>query len=100
MPRRPRAPTTAAPYPPGWEPFLAAINANLDDDTPRLVFADWLQENGDEPRAEFIRIQCELWRAHPGYSGNYGLIRDSFTGAQRDAWKREQDLENANRARW
>ena len=58
MPRRPRAPTTTAPYPPGWEPFLAAISANLDDDTPRLVFADWLQENGDEPRAEFIRIQC------------------------------------------
>jgi uncharacterized protein (TIGR02996 family) len=42
----------------GWEPFLAAINASLDDDTPRLVFADWLQENGDEPRAEFIRVQC------------------------------------------
>jgi uncharacterized protein (TIGR02996 family) len=48
----------AAPYPSGWEPFLAAINANLDEDTPRLVFADWLQENGDEARAEFIRIQC------------------------------------------
>src|SRR5262245_40456250 len=48
----------AAPYPPGWEPFLAAINANLDDDTPRLVFAAWLQENGDEDRAEFIRLQC------------------------------------------
>ncbi len=55
---RSRAPKADAPYPPGWEPFLAAINADLDDDTPRLVFADWLQENGDEPRAEFIRIQC------------------------------------------
>jgi uncharacterized protein (TIGR02996 family) len=50
------------PYPPGWEPFLAAINAHLDDDTPRLVFADWLQENGDEPRAEFVRLQCAAAR--------------------------------------
>jgi uncharacterized protein (TIGR02996 family) len=54
--RKPKA--DAAPYPPGWEPFLAAINANLDEDTPRLVFADWLQDNGDEARAEFIRLQC------------------------------------------
>lgn len=57
MPRAVRL-DAASPYPPGWEPFLAAINADLDDDTPRLVFADWLQENGDEPRAAFIRLQC------------------------------------------
>ena len=37
----------------------AAIRANPDDDTPRLVYADWLQEHGDEPRAEFIRLQIE-----------------------------------------
>ncbi len=30
------------------------------DDTPRLVFADWLDERGDPDRAEFIRVQCEL----------------------------------------
>lgn len=56
----------AAPYPPGWEPFLAAINADLADDTPRLVFADWLQENGDEPRAQFIRLQCAAARGGDG----------------------------------
>jgi uncharacterized protein (TIGR02996 family) len=38
----------------------AAIRANPDDDTPRLVYADWLQENGEEERAEFIRVQCQL----------------------------------------
>ena len=38
----------------------SAIRANPDDDTPRLVYADWLQENGDEDRAEFIRVQCAL----------------------------------------
>lgn len=38
----------------------AAIRAQPDDDTPRLVYADWLQENGDEARAEFIRLQCQI----------------------------------------
>jgi uncharacterized protein (TIGR02996 family) len=39
--------------------FLEAIAANLDDDAPRLLFADWLEEHGD-PRGEFIRVQCAL----------------------------------------
>lgn len=42
--------------------FLVAIIAAPDDDTPRLVFADWLQERGEDARAEFIRVQCELAR--------------------------------------
>jgi uncharacterized protein (TIGR02996 family) len=42
------------------EALLAAVCANPDDDTPRLVFADWLEENGEPERAEFIRLQCEL----------------------------------------
>jgi uncharacterized protein (TIGR02996 family) len=40
--------------------FLEAIKGEPDNDTPRLVFADWLEENGDPERADFIRIQCEL----------------------------------------
>lgn len=47
------------------EALLRAIYENPDDDTPRLVFADWLQENGDEARAEFIRVQVELPRHTP-----------------------------------
>ena len=43
--------------------LLAAIRENPDDDTPRLVYADWLQENSDEVRAEFIRVECEQYRA-------------------------------------
>jgi uncharacterized protein (TIGR02996 family) len=39
------------------EALLRAVCENPDDDTPRLVFADWLQEHGDEARAEFIRVQ-------------------------------------------
>lgn len=39
--------------------LLAAIIAHPDEDTPRLMYADWLQENGQPERAEFIRIQCD-----------------------------------------
>lgn len=42
--------------------FLRAIHANPDDDTPRLVYADWLAETGDPDRGEFIRVQCDLAR--------------------------------------
>ncbi len=42
--------------------LLQAIVENPEDDTPRLVYADWLEENGDPERAEFIRVQCDLAR--------------------------------------
>lgn len=35
--------------------FIAAIKAHPDDDTPRLVFADWLEEHGEPARARVIR---------------------------------------------
>jgi uncharacterized protein (TIGR02996 family) len=38
--------------------FLEAILANEDDDAPRLIFADWLEESGQPERGEFIRCQC------------------------------------------
>ena len=44
------------------EALYDAILAHPDDDTPRLVFADWLQENGNERYATFIRKQIELAR--------------------------------------
>src|ERR1700676_1487938 len=39
--------------------FLQAIRERPDDDAPRLLYADWLDERGD-PRGEFIRVQCAL----------------------------------------
>jgi len=45
--------------------FLDAIRGRPDDDAPRLIFADWLDEQGD-PRGEFIRVQCALAR-QPGF---------------------------------
>jgi uncharacterized protein (TIGR02996 family) len=44
--------------------FLQAICENPDDDTARLVFADWLDEQGDPERAEFIRLQIGIASGH------------------------------------
>jgi uncharacterized protein (TIGR02996 family) len=70
--------TTADPR----APFLAAVLARPDDDLPRLIFADWLDEHGDADRAEFIRLQCAAWRG------------DSDAGA------RAAKLETAHRRQW
>ena len=57
------------------EEFLRQIHDHPDDDDLRLVFADWLEEIGDE-RAELIRVQCETARLEarqkrsPRSSGN------------------------------
>jgi uncharacterized protein (TIGR02996 family) len=40
------------------EPFLRSIIDHPDDDAPRLVYADWLEERGETTRAELIRLQC------------------------------------------
>src|SRR5262245_58149635 len=47
------------------EAFLQAINAEPDEDAHRLVFADWLDDNGQPERAEFIRVQCALTKLGP-----------------------------------
>jgi|SRR5579883_1196483 len=52
--------------------FLSTILANPDDDTLRLVYADWLDEHND-PRGEFIRLQCkhaQTWMEAVFVSGN------------------------------
>ena len=40
--------------------FLQDARERPDDDTSRLVLADYLEENSDPDRAEFIRLQCRL----------------------------------------
>jgi uncharacterized protein (TIGR02996 family) len=52
----------------------AAVIANAEDDTPRLVYADWLDENGDPDRAAFIRTQVALWDKHPADPDYVDLI--------------------------
>jgi uncharacterized protein (TIGR02996 family) len=45
--------------------LLAAIVAQPAEDTLRLVYADWLAENGQEDRSELIRVQVALAKAGP-----------------------------------
>jgi uncharacterized protein (TIGR02996 family) len=52
--------TTALIASPERDGFLRAICTTPDDDTPRLVYADWLDEHGEHERAEFIRVQFKL----------------------------------------
>jgi len=42
--------------------FLDTIIADIDNDAPRLIYSDWLEEEGDSDRAEFIRVQVERTR--------------------------------------
>jgi uncharacterized protein (TIGR02996 family) len=62
--------------------LLAAIRSSPEEDTPRLMFADWLDERGGDDnaaRAEFIRLQCELARlADDGGESQplYEFVRD------------------------
>lgn len=46
--------------------LLHAIAARPEEDTPRLMYADWLEENGEPERADFVRTQVLV--AQPGLS--------------------------------
>lgn len=67
--------------------FLAAVLAEPDDDLPRLIFADYLDERGD-PRGAFIRTQIELTRADPDDLRRDGLLaaEKALQDEHEDAW--------------
>lgn len=72
--------------------FLQAIIAEPGADVHRLVYADWLEENGNAARAEFVRVQCELAKA-PAYT-HYETPSDCDCGwcalhrREHDLWRR------------
>ncbi|MGL4550819.1 MAG: TIGR02996 domain-containing protein [Gemmataceae bacterium] len=47
------------------EALFRAILDDPDDDLPRLAYADWLEEGGEQPRAQLIRLMCEAARLAP-----------------------------------
>lgn len=60
--------------------FLTAILAAPEDDTPRLVFADWLDERGsddDKARAALIRAQCRAEYLAPKSTERRRLEREA-----------------------
>jgi len=68
--------------------LLRAILDDPDDDAPRLVYADWLDEHGDSSRAAFIRTQIELARLPADDPGRDGRVQTERTlwRANRTAW--------------
>jgi uncharacterized protein (TIGR02996 family) len=72
--------------------LLKAICADPDNDLPRLVYADYLEENGQPERAAFIRLQCEFARKCRAGEGPDGTIRGEladFWSAHERAWRAE-----------
>jgi uncharacterized protein (TIGR02996 family) len=67
------------------EAFLRSIVESPDDDTPRLVYADWLDDRGN-PRGEFIRVQCRLARMTPD-----NALRPQLETRARELLDRHQD---------
>jgi uncharacterized protein (TIGR02996 family) len=61
--------------------LLRAIQEAPDDDAPRLIYADWLEERGDAERAEFIRVQCALARMD-----EYDDRRPALEARERELW--------------
>ncbi len=94
------APTALAdaPPPPAYSDgpiLLRAILEDPADDVARLVYADWLDENGEPARAEFIRVQVEAGQTpfcgdgpNPNDCSRCNLLR------------RERGLLATNYARW
>jgi uncharacterized protein (TIGR02996 family) len=68
--------------------WIKAIRAEVEDDTPRLACADWLEERGQAERAEFIRIQCQLARI------------EGDDPRRPDLARREEELLVAHEAEW
>ncbi len=96
---RPAPTVIPGKYSAGAEPFLAAVVANPSDDTTRLVFADWLQEQGDEERAVFIRDQIALYRLHPTYTDEE-VRRSTFRLEDQAQYERMERLFEANMHKW
>lgn len=58
--------------------LLDAIWANPDDDTPRLVYADWLEEHDFADYARYIRLSIRIAREmqHPDERAKLRLQRN------------------------
>src|SRR5262245_50786837 len=68
--------------------FLDDVAAHPEDDGPRLIYADWLEDQGQAHRAEFIRLQCRL-----AAMGEHDPERFALE-------QREEDLLLIHRAAW
>ncbi len=74
--------------------LLASILDAPAEDTPRLVYADWLEENDQPGRAEFIRVQIEVARI------DWLNFRHVRSGKALGLLTREKSLLESSRLDW
>jgi uncharacterized protein (TIGR02996 family) len=67
------------------EAFLSAIEADPADNTRRLVYADWLEGQGN-PRADFIRLRLQV-RGHGGRKRALARLAE-LSGTVEGEWRR------------
>jgi uncharacterized protein (TIGR02996 family) len=75
-----------------------AILEHPEDDDVRLVYSDWLEENGQAARAEFIRVQIELAKiGRPAKECHFGAVHNPrlLTPEESRRRKKLQDREQA-----
>lgn len=72
---------------PEYIALLETVRCNPADDAPRLILSDWLEEQGEEERARFIRFQIKVARwdctfaqttEQPGWKHNCGTDDKGF----------------------
>src|SRR5262249_44707209 len=69
--------------------FLAAICAAPEDDDVRLVYADWLEEQGESLQAEYVRAEVEVSK-----------IRDEHDTRRHFLFDRAQELDRLHSDSW
>jgi uncharacterized protein (TIGR02996 family) len=71
------------------EAFLEDVIAHPEDDAPRLIYADWLDEQGEGDRADFIRVQHALAQLPPGDARRTPLLKrqGDLLGTHEDEWR-------------
>lgn len=53
---------------PEYLSLLETVRTFPEDDAPRLILSDWLEENGEDERAEFIRLDIKRHRRWPDFA--------------------------------
>jgi uncharacterized protein (TIGR02996 family) len=79
--------------------FYRSICETPGDDVPRLIFADWLEENGHAEQAEFIRLGIKL-DALPWPDMEDGEAWDRVSDAREPLTRRAESLLAAHRREW
>jgi uncharacterized protein (TIGR02996 family) len=82
--------------------FLQDIIEHPDDDDLRLIYADWLDEQGQEARAEFVRVQIRIAVLDEELQSSEDCDNPGCDGCKerRTLRRRERELLEAHRQVW